>query len=673
MIKNIFAVAETAGRTGGRFMAEIKGVGAGPGVPRGPGEPEDASQAGEAALNWLADVAERYRVDTIATFATRRRFLPPPANTAPSYRINALGAGAPEDFPRQVTFVADTFHGSNAISGKFVEILDNFAKSGGKHVVVEAPNQYQILFESIKTYNESVKAQGIGGAVPAMDYVETLWASGWVPDDQKGKARENFAKIMQIALDHGMDFHAREQVIPTSTAARTYPDVQIFIEQLIKRDEAEQVRILRTVKQLEPFSKRLQAYSDMLNEERLASDEGLISYLQEVVEGDQKVMIFRGAGHARPITIGLGEERCQCIFIVNPENHWISRRSSGEYSGLPLWASDEFALGNMVSRYNAYMISNPFGAWMTSSSGYQTVAGRTGFGANAGLSAWAAYGMFGSLTNPASNFWRGYAAGGGPAGAEITGLAATGSSIVAGTARATLTVLPALETAEGLGPSALRYGARFAMPVAVVATAAEAAVGFYEGDASRAARATGAGIGAFAGAAGFGMAFAWTGPGALVAAAIGGVGGAIIGGMAGEAWFDWLVNYAMNMTGKDTTQRADSDIEHAFGPGVADYLVKAREGMKAFSQADLVRDMGKALQAGGEQGKAIHRILQAELLRRAEMETIELAKNRWSGNVWGNVSLTADTINAMTADTIGQLVREGKISPEEGRLALGQG
>jgi hypothetical protein len=237
--------------------------------------------------------------------------------------------------------------------------------------------------------------------------------------------------------------------------------------------------------------------------------------------------------------------------------------------------------------------------------------------------------------------------------------------LVTGAAATALAIRPALQTAEGLGANLLRGGARIATPVAIVATVYEAGTGCVAGDASRVARATGAGGFAFGGAAIFGAAFSWTGPGALVAAALGGIGGAIVGGWAGEVWLDWAANYLMNMTGNDTALRADSDITHAFGPGIADRLASVREELKRFDAAALVRDMARAAQAG-EQGKAVYVVLLAELLRREQMAKIEQAKASWAGNA----SLKADAINAMTIETVYRLLTEGKVSVREGNLAL---
>jgi hypothetical protein len=223
-----------------------------------------------------------------------------------------------------------------------------------------------------------------------------------------------------------------------------------------------------------------------------------------------------------------------------------------------------------------------------------------------------------------------------------------------------------LQTAKGLPAALLRGGARVATPVAIAVTVIDAGAGYVAGDGRRVARAAGAGAGAFTGAAALGFGFSWTGPGALVAAVIGGVGGGIGGGMAGEKWLDWSANYIMNVTGKDTAQRADSDIGDAFGPRIADYLAKIHEKLKPFDSASLARDMATAGQAEGEQAAAVYRVLQAELLRRQQMAVIEQAKGRRSGNA----SLTADRIAEMTKETIRRLEDEGKISDYEAFFAL---
>jgi hypothetical protein len=648
-------------------MAGIKPAGFGPGAPRGaakdPLQGENQSQeiirgerqrpvrkaraSGDAIPAWITSVPQQYPIHAITALATRQvsSLLPDPSSAADiAYRLYTSGTGTPVDFPYRFTIVADTNHSDIGNLTKFEDTLRNFAASGGRHVIMELRNKHQKLFYEVKT--EGLSFDAVADRLPTPRLV---------PAHQRMEARAAYGRIMQIALDNNMEFHARD--IPPIAAIKAYPDVYRFVYYEVP-NAGENTKELFASKMADgEFSSRYKAFYAAMEPERRANDVQLVRYMNEVVGKDEKAIILYGAGHAVPIARGLGDES-QLIFMVNPE-----KDAGGiKYTSLPLRT---FFESPDNSKYNTYMASTSSGAWMARSHRYQAMAGRTGFGTAAGLNIWAAYGVYNSIANPASNFRRGVDAGGLREGAEVTGLSATGVSILTGTAGVTLAVRPAFQTAKGVGAALLRGGSRVATPIAIAATVIEGTAGYVSGDADRVARATGAGTGAIAGATALGLAFAWTGPGALVAAALGGLGGAIIGGMAGEAWLDRPVNYVMNVTGKDTAKRADSDIGHAFGPSIADYLAKAHDAMKAFDDASLVQDMAKAAQAG-EKGAVIYRVLQAELLRREQTAVIERAKVSRSGNV----SLTAGNIAAMTAEIVKRLQKDGKITADESRLAL---
>jgi hypothetical protein len=660
-------------------MGDVKTVGSGPGALIGPSKPEDVSQ-GEAGywvdmtgINMTAARLTRLRTSP----ATNMRRPSPPATNMPlemppRYRINTSGTGTPNVFPRQFTFVGDTDHRNIEILGKARDILKNFAASGGQHVVFETDSSWKSLFESIKNYKELLKAMNISENVSFNDFIEAMPAPEWLPGHQKEEARAIFADIMQTALDNEMVFHAQDK--PPYASMRAYADIVSFVNEAYRSGTPKLVS--EEIANDSEFAKRYEDYIAAFVKERLDSDENMINYINKIAGNEERVMFLYGASHADHIEAGFGHERCQCIFILGHENEGHNGPINVKYSGFPMLTfpdlpdnaagseaipeGNQAQLGNIVSKYNNFMISTPLGLSMAKSPGYQSGARTAGAGTAIGLNIWGAYGATQALINKDSNLRRGIDTGGVRAVAEITNFGATGMSTISGMAGTAVALRPALREVSLVGA-----GARLATPIAVAATVYEAGTGYVAGDAPRVARATGAGAGAFAGAATLGLAFAWTGPGALVAAAIGGIGGAILGGMAGEAWLDGLANYVMNMTGKDTGQRADSDIAHVFGPGIADRLASIREELKAFDNSALVRDMAMATQAG-EQGKAVYFVLLAELLRREQVAKIEQAKASWSANV----SLTADKINAMTIDTIYRLQTEGKITVREGDLAL---
>lgn len=101
-------------------------------------------------------------------------------------KVNTL---APDKFARQVTLVADTDHSDIEVLRTFKDVMANFVKDGGKHIVLEQGSVYQEIFDAVKR-----------GVVSLDDFKDVLSVSGYIPPEQVAEAQDLMADIFNLCL-----------------------------------------------------------------------------------------------------------------------------------------------------------------------------------------------------------------------------------------------------------------------------------------------------------------------------------------------------------------------------------------------------------------------------------------------------------------------------------------
>jgi hypothetical protein len=244
------------------------------------------------------------------------------------YRMLTTGP-VPDEFPYKFTFVGDQKHSDIEGLRTSVRMLPAFLAAGGKHVVFEGPIDLQRTFEHMKAHPED-RLVGRDGSLTKLGLSLDL-ANPFLPPDQQLEFKKGIAEIIQFAVDHQIDFHAREDPdeIPRMLQ-RDFPEILKLAQDtgngLIPTLSEEDLNN-------EPLMQKISAYVAAIKKARLDFDAHLGKYMSKL---DGKVIYFGGAAHFPTLQQALGPEKTEGMFLVNPNNPPEDYPELAAFRDLPL-------------------------------------------------------------------------------------------------------------------------------------------------------------------------------------------------------------------------------------------------------------------------------------------------------------------------------------------------